>query len=85
MPGDTMKRLIVVTLAAVALTALMGPVYAQRKGSAKNPEEEQKRQEAERIDRQYKATLKRMDNKTENTVVDPWKDMRGTDDSKTKR
>jgi hypothetical protein len=84
-----MKRLIVVTLAAVALTALMGPVYAQRSRSApKNAhdaEEQQKQLEAERIDRQYKATLKRMDNKTENAVVDPWKDMRGTDDSKTKR
>ena len=78
-----MKRMIAVMLAAVALTALAGPVYAQSKG--KNPEEEQKRQEAERIDRQYKATLKRMDNKSDNAVVDPWKDMRGTDDTKTKR
>jgi hypothetical protein len=80
-----MKRLIAVTFTAVALIALMAPVYAQRKGSAKNPEEEQKRQEAERIDRQYKATLKRMGDKTENAVIDPWKGMRGTDDSKTKR
>lgn len=80
-----MKRLIVVMLAAVALTALMGPVHAQRSKGAANAEEQQKREETARIERQYKATLKRMDNKTENAAVDPWKDMRGTDDSKIKR
>ncbi len=83
-----MKKLIAIMLAAVVLGALTAPVYAQRSRSApKNATEaeaQQKQEEAERIDRQYKAALKRMDNKTENVVIDPWKDMRGTDDAKPK-
>ncbi|MGH6665215.1 MAG: hypothetical protein ACREB2_09985 [Pseudolabrys sp.] len=83
-----MKRLIAIAAVAVALSALAGPVYAQRSRSgpknANEAEEQQKREEAARIDRQYKATLKRMDNKSEKVVVDPWKDMRGTADAKTK-
>jgi hypothetical protein len=87
LPGIAMKRLIAVV---IALAALMGPVYAQFKGQTPPPplqvEQEQKKKEAERVDQEYKAALKRTQGAAaEKTVTDPWQNMRGVDDSKTKR
>ncbi len=87
MMGVAMKKLIAIALAAVALT---GPVYAQSKReAAKTPlqiEDEQKRKEAEKVDKQYKTFMDRnVDQSTAPVRVDPWQNMRGADDSKTKR
>ena len=51
-------------------------------------EQEQKKKDAEAIDKQYKATLdriKRNETQTEIRANDPWSNMRGHDDSKPKR
>ncbi len=67
---------------------LTGPVYAQVKKEATpmQLEEEQKKRDAEAIDRQYKSTLDRTRKETTETRAnDPWSNMRGTDNSKTKR
>jgi hypothetical protein len=83
MPGNAMKRLIA---AAIALAVLSGPLYAQSRAPTKSddPVEQQKREEAARIEQQYKDTLKRMDGKkTDASANDPWANMRGTDNSKT--
>jgi hypothetical protein len=84
-----MKRLIAVV---IALAALTGPLHAQtsmKKSGEKTPlqiEEEQKKKEAERVDEEYKAALKRAQGAAaEKTATDPWQNMRGVDDSKTKR
>ncbi len=80
-----MKRLVII---AVALVAMTGPVYAQAKQVGKTElqnDEIQKKAEQERIDKQYRATLQRTDKQTEAVVLDPWRNMRGTDDTKTKR
>jgi opacity protein-like surface antigen len=50
--------------------------------------EDQKKKDAEAIDRQYKSTLDRVKKNaptTETRAADPWQNMRGADDSKTKR
>ena len=67
---------------------LAGPVYAQVKKEATpmQLEEEQKKRDAEAVDRQYKSTLDRTRKETTETRGnDPWSNMRGTDNSKTKR
>jgi hypothetical protein len=82
MPGNAMKRLIAI---AIALAALSGPLHAQGRTPPKSddPVEQQKRDEAARVEQQYKDTLKRMDGKkTDASVNDPWSNMRGTDNSK---
>jgi hypothetical protein len=89
LPGIAMKRLIAVV---IALAALTGPLHAQasmKKSGEKSSlqiEEEQKKKEAERIDQEYKAAIKRSQGAAaEKTVTDPWQNMRGADDSKNKR
>jgi hypothetical protein len=77
MPGNAMKRLIA---AAFALAVLSGPLYAQDR---EDPVKLEKKQEADRIESQYKAALKRMDKTNETTANDPWANMRGTGNSKT--
>jgi hypothetical protein len=79
-----MKRLIAAT---VALAALTGPVFAQASNES-DPiimEQKQKKKDAEAQDRQYKSTLERTRQETTAPRTDPWSNMRGTDDSKTKR
>ncbi len=81
-------------IAGAVLAGLAGPAYAQGKGS-KPPdqtpmqqEEQQKQREADSIDRQYKSTLQRTrggGTTTATPVDDPWSNMRGTTDTKTKR
>ena len=79
-----MKRLIAAT---VALAVLTGPVVAQP-ANEDDPiimEQKQKKKDAEALDRQYKTTLEKTRKETTEPKSDPWSNMRGTDDSKTKR
>ena len=48
-------------------------------------EDDQKKKDAEDVDRQYKRTLDKTQINTTATRIDPWSNMRGTDDSKPKR
>lgn len=78
-----MKKLIA---AAVVLGSLTGGGYAQQKDD--DPialEQQQKKLEAEAVDKRYKATLDKTRQNTTPTRADPWSNMRGADDSKTKR
>jgi hypothetical protein len=79
-----MARFIV---AIVLLAVIAGPAFAQKK-PPENPlavEEQQKKKEAEAVEKEYNATRKYRDQAAMPTRVDPWQNMRGTDDSKTKR
>jgi hypothetical protein len=81
-----MARYIV---AIVMLAVVAGPTLAQeRKAAPANPlavEDKQKIKDAEAIDKQYKSTLRSTDPAATPVHVDPWQNMRGTDDSKAKR
>jgi len=82
--ATTMARNIV---AIVLLSIIAGPVLAQGK-APDNPladEAQQKKKEAEAVEKQYKSTLKNTDSTAKPTRIDPWQNMRGADDSKTKR
>lgn len=79
-------------MAAVSLGfmagCLAGPAHAQSKAAAPTPMQQddiQKKKDADAIDAQYKKTLKRTEGNTTEVRVDPWSNMRGTDDSKVKR
>ena len=79
-----MARYIV---AIVLLAIIAGPVFAQEK-PPDNPlavDEQQKKKEAEAVEKQYNATRKYRDQAPTPTRTDPWQNMRGADDSKTKR
>ena len=79
-----MARYIV---AIVLLAIIAGPVLAEEKPSD-NPlavDEQQKKKEAEAVDKQYNAMRKNRDQAATPTRTDPWQNMRGADDSKTKR
>jgi len=78
-----MARYIV---AFVLLAIIAGPVLAQEKPSD-NPlavDEQQKKKEADAVEKQYNATRKFRDQAATPTRSDPWQNMRGADDSKTK-
>ena len=81
-----MKRL---GLGAILLAMLAGPAFAQQPSmDSKSPmvlDQEQKVKEREEVDKQYKSTLQRTRQDTTATRADPWSNMRGADDSKTKR
>jgi hypothetical protein len=79
-----MKRLIAAT---VALGVLTGPVVAQpaKEDDPIIMDQKQKKKDAEALDRQYKTTLEKTRKETTEPKSDPWSNMRGTDDSKTKR
>jgi|HubBroStandDraft_6_1064221.scaffolds.fasta_scaffold329647_3 hypothetical protein len=78
-----MKRLIAAMIATAALT---GPVYAQAAKSPLQEEYAQKKAERERNAKQYEAAMKRDKTQAATPVVtDPWQNMRGTDETKTKR
>jgi hypothetical protein len=70
-------------------TFIAGPVFAQgSKAQQRTPlqeEDAQKKKDAEAIDAQYKKTMDKTQLNTTAARVDPWSNMRGTDDSKTKR
>lgn len=73
--------------ATVVLAALTGIAFAQ--GSKDDDpiimEQKQKKKDAEEIDKNYKSTLDKTRKDTAATRTDPWSNMRGADDSKTKR
>jgi hypothetical protein len=83
----TILRALIV--GAVMAGCLAGPVYAQQKkapGIPKASEDRQKEKDAEAVDKQYKATLERTrKNPVPASAADPWQNLRGGDDSKTKR
>jgi hypothetical protein len=74
-------------VALVLLAAFAGPVFAQklRDDDPIIVEKKQKKKEAEELDKQYKSTLKSTDQTTTPVRSDPWQNMRGPDNSKTKR
>jgi hypothetical protein len=81
-----MRSLIVGAATAGFLTGcLAGPAYAQKQPD-KTPmqmDNEIKQKDAEAVDRQYKSTLQKTNRDVVETRVDPWQNMRGTDDPKT--
>ena len=81
-----MKRL---GIGAILLAMLAGPAFAQQKmNDNKSPmalEEEQKQRDSVEVDKRYKATMEKTRQNTTTTRVDPWSNIRGADDSKTKR
>jgi len=88
MLGAAMKKLFAITF---ALAMLAGPVYAQShsRQTPQTPlqvEDAQKKKEAEKTEREYQAAIKKTQGQAaEQTVVDPWLNLRGVDDAKVKR
>ena len=79
-----MRKLIAVTVALLALAGTVHAVYAKDK-TPLQIEDEQRAQERARIEKQYDTALKKTDKTVAAPAVnDPWANMRGTDDSKTK-
>jgi hypothetical protein len=91
MPGVAMKRLIAIIAALTALAALTGPLYAQMSKRGQPPsalqiDEQQKKKDAEKAEKEYQAAMKRNQSReSAQTVIDPWQNLRGADDAKTKR
>jgi hypothetical protein len=80
-----MARYIV---ALVLLAVIAGPAFAQEKKSPENPlavDAQQKKKEALEVEKEYNATRKYRDQAPTPTRTDPWQNMRGADDSNTKR
>lgn len=80
-----MARYIV---AIVLLAFIAGPALAQQKKGPVNPLTEEyarKKKDAEEVEKEYNAARKNVDQAVTPTRVDPWQNMRGADDSKTKR
>ena len=84
-----MSALRALIIGAVLAGCLAGPVYAQQKKSPATPQtpvDLQKIRDAEAIDKEYKATLERTRKETVDArTKDPWQNMRGSDDPKTKK
>ena len=75
-------------IGALMALPLAGPAFAQREDrTPMQIEEDEKKKEAQAIDKQYKGTLERIRKNSPATQgpSDPWQNMRGADDSKTKR
>jgi hypothetical protein len=74
-------------IAIALLTVIAVPAFAQKKqpDNALAIEAQEKKKEAEAIEKQYKSTLKRTSGDEKPTRVDPWQNMRGGDASNTKR
>jgi Ni/Co efflux regulator RcnB len=75
-----MKKIVI---AVAALAVLAAPSMAQRRGQAQqpSPEDVAKKQQAEALDKQYKATLQRMNKDGTTARVDPWSNMRDSSDA----
>ena len=72
-------------LVAIALLAVIaGTAYAQEKPkqSALAAEAEERKKEADVVDKRYKSVLKNTDRTAAPVRTDPWQNMRGTADSK---
>ena len=74
-------------VAAVFLAVIAGPVLAQpsRDDDPIIIEQNTKKKDAEELDKRYKATLKNTGQSVAPVKSDPWDNMRGSDNSKTKR
>jgi hypothetical protein len=74
-------------VAAVLLAVIAGPVLAQpsRDDDPIIIEQNTKKKDAEELDKRYKATLRNTGQSVAPVKSDPWVNMRGSDDSKTKR
>jgi hypothetical protein len=82
-----MRRL---TIGAMLLGFLAGPVYAQDNPDKMSDDpivldQLQKKKDADAIDRQYSRALDKTRKANTDPKVDPWSNMRGADDSKTKK
>jgi hypothetical protein len=76
-----MKKFIIAT---ATLALLAAPALAQKRGQgAQQPSAEDmaKKQQSEALDKQYKATLKRMDKDGPAARTDPWSNMRDSADA----
>lgn len=82
-----MARIIVAIALTAVLAAVAGPVFAQQKQdeSPLAVEAREKKKNAEAVDQQYQATLKRTQKDDAPVRIDPWQNMRGTDASKPKQ
>jgi hypothetical protein len=82
-----MARIIVAIMLMAFIAVTAGPAFAQKKqdDSPLAVEAREKKKDAEAIDRQYNATLKRIGKEDAPARVDPWQNMRGTDASKPKQ
>jgi len=75
-------------IAIVLLAFIAGPVFAQGRRGSDNPlaaEDARKKKEAAEVEKQYNAARQKVDAAETPTRVDPWQNMRGGDDSNTKR
>ena len=79
-----MKRMIAATVVFAALTG-MAFAQASKDSDPIMMDQKQRKVDAEEIDKKYKSTLEKTRNDTATTRADPWSNMRGPDDSKTKR
>jgi hypothetical protein len=71
---------------AVMAGCLAVPVYAKERVNPLKTDEDQRRKDDVAIDTEYKATLQRTRKDTTGAPAsDPWQNMRGGDDSKSKR
>jgi hypothetical protein len=84
--AHAMKRL---GIGAILLAMLAGPAFAQQPSmDDKDPaaqDRAQKLKDRDEIDKRYKSTLEKTRQETAPVRTDPWSNMRGADDSKTKR
>ena len=83
--ANAMRRL---AISAVLLGILAGPAYAQNSKGDDAPimlDEKAKKKDAEAIDKRYQSALEKTRKQSTEPRADPWSNMRGADDSKTKR
>jgi hypothetical protein len=84
-----MRSLLIAAVSLGFVTAcLAGTAHAQGKKGGPTPmqqDEIQKKKDAEAIDAQYRKALKQTEGNTPEVRLDPWSNMRGTDDTKVKR
>jgi hypothetical protein len=79
--GNTAMRKLVVS--AIALGFLTSPAFAQARDD--DPimiQEREKKQEAEKLDKQYKRTMDQTRKEVDAPRKDPWANMRGSNDGK---
>ena len=69
---------------AMLLAMLAAPAHAQKRPAAREPsaEELDKKRQEEAVDQQYRSTLKRTNTDSAPARVDPWANMRGSDNAK---
>jgi hypothetical protein len=85
-----MKKLFAAMLTLTALTALTGPVAAQlstgreRQKTMLQMEDEQKKKAADKAQKEYDATMRKTQG-GDQTVVDPWANMRTVEGAQPKR